>query len=85
MRQISETVELERLPPTRHTIPIDAVGSTATELLAAARLLLADLTSGFGLAEPPQLTVDGQIDLRAFGNLRDAARAWSERHDLPTL
>jgi len=82
---ISGAVDLDRLPPARHTIPIDAVASNPIELVAAARLLLADLTSGFGLAEPPQLTVDGQIDLQAFGTLQGAARAWSERHGLPTI
>jgi hypothetical protein len=85
LQYISGTVDMDRLPPVRHTIPIDAVASNPPELLATARLVLTDLTSGFGLVEPPQLTMDGQIDVRAFGNLQDAARAWSERHSLPSI
>jgi hypothetical protein len=85
LQYISGTVDLDHLPSVCHTIPIDAVASNPTELLAAARLMLTDLTSGFGLAEPPQLNVEGKIDLRAFGNLQDAARAWSERHSLPSI
>ena len=81
-RRVFHTVELENLPPVRHTIPIDAVATDATELLGAARLALADLASGFGLAEPPQFTVDGRVNLHAFGHLRDAARVWSERNAL---
>ena len=79
---IYSTFDLARLPSARYTIPIDAVAINPTELLAAAPLLPADPTSGFGVAKPPPITVDGQIDLQERGTLQGAARAWSERHGL---
>jgi len=83
--RIRDTVELERLPPVRHTIPIDAVATSPPELLTAVRLLLADLTSGFGLAEPPQITPDGRVNPSRFGLLQDPAMTWCARHGIPTL
>jgi Putative DNA-binding domain len=83
--RIRGTVELERLLAVRHTIPIDAVAANPQELLTAARLLLAEMTSGFGLAEPEQLTPDGRVNPSRFGSLHDPAKAWCERHGIPAL
>lgn len=47
-------------PPVDHGIRIEQAAVAGPDLLAVARLLVGDLMSGFGVAQPPQFTPDRQ-------------------------
>jgi hypothetical protein len=52
----------------------------------AARMLVADLMSAFGLPEPDQISEDGTLVLTAFHPDRAGqVQAWAQRNGVPAL
>ncbi|MEU9370733.1 ATP-binding protein [Streptomyces avermitilis] len=65
---------------------LDAAAGGGSGLVQAAAALLADCYQNFGVVEAEQLTLDGHINLAAWGpRNRDAISRWAQRDDAEVI
>lgn len=68
------------------TISLDAIRSTAADLLLVTRQVTRDLESAFGVLGPPQITQDGELRWRYFfRDKHDPLRRWAEARGVQVL
>jgi hypothetical protein len=72
-----------RVPPSEHSVDLDACASDPVALLATARLFLNDLFQGFGVAEVPQINPEGALRRRYLLDREGQVFAWAEIHGVP--
>lgn len=80
-RQISEPTGISR-----RVVGLAEVAMRAPERVRAARALIADLMSAFGVPEPDQISEQGTLVLTAFHPDRvSQVQAWAQRNRVPAL
>ena len=67
-------------PLSRHMVGLEDIATPGPALLRAARPILVDLMSAFGIPAPDQLPEDGSIDLRFFYQGGQEVKKWAERY-----
>ena len=74
-------------PRSRHMVSLEDIATPGQALLRAARPIVADLMSPFGIPESRQLTEDGVIALRLLpsSGSRQQVQGWAEQHGVETL
>ena len=79
---VDEITHAGTTPVSLHTIDIDAVAASTTELLAVVHLLGVDVASIFGHADLPAVTAAGTIRANKLGGPGDRANveSWAARH-----
>jgi hypothetical protein len=65
----------------RHTVSLDALTGTVTDVLLTARILLTDIVQAFGLPEVGEITPSGALRIRHFWD-RQQIQPWAENHDV---
>jgi hypothetical protein len=55
----------------RHTVSLDAITGSTTNLLLTARILLTEIMQAFGLPEVREITADGALRIQHFFDRRD--------------
>ena len=66
------------VPPSRHTIDLDAIADSLPEWMVSTRLVAGDLVQAFGLPETLQISSEGRLRTRYLGMHTQAIRSWAE-------
>jgi hypothetical protein len=84
--RVHDTLSVTSQVVSEHTIDLEAVASSTTELLAAAHLVMTDLVQAFGLPEPYQLTPEGAVRLPYFGREQQPlVTTWADANGVEVL
>lgn len=74
---LGDRIMTEAVTPPERVAPLDALASDGPALVTAAHLLATDLFQEFGWAEAAQLTSDGRVRLRYWGQWQASVEQWA--------
>jgi Putative DNA-binding domain len=78
VQQISNTIELEEVLPSRHTVDLLAIAEDDTEWMIATRLVATDLMQAFGVPEVLQISSSGALRSAYWGSDFQRYVRWAE-------
>lgn len=75
---IRNTIQLQSVPPSRHTVDISAIADDNREWMLASRLVATDLFQAFGVAEVTPISLTGALRTRYLGRNGQKCAQWAE-------
>jgi hypothetical protein len=75
---------LRRPVTSRHTVSLEALTGSMTDVLLTARILLTEIMQAFGVPEVREITADGALRIQHFVDRREV-EPWAGRHGVAVI